>query len=649
MEKLPKQELREFSKEQLPEERKRIAKEVRERRGEYFSHQKETTFRIEELKEKIKKQEGNIASLIQEIGAIEQEIASRKKSKIAELLNYRRLKTLSQKKEAQKLTQEEFEKEFKILNDLLGKLQQEASDKTELEEAKKTIEKYYKGIPKKYGEYQEEEKNKEIKKIVEDYDVFFLHSTTPYGVPGDNSLLKSGTDWATKLKILLAFEPTISASTFQIGDSRYNMWAHLGVLLKGGYIETADMQDIGTRAKNLSKRERHSAPWAEKTSEQIRLAICKRQTNVYNEMTVRDPEVAGVYLCLDNQKQDKIDVEQIKQIITEFALPFYIIQNGNIWTTSWNSEDDKQLKERWAQLEELAQKTKKLIPSERQKELQKLKIQYQEIKDEYFKNLFTTKEKITSQDILKNDFSISKLKKEEMIEDLLVEQPFKPICHDAFLIESYYQGYQTFMELQGWLNPEQYQGKLITYRKDRMESRSGREIEGEEVKIILEYKTPVGSTMQFLTTKNNELFMKRTFSDSVSGMRASYLKQIDRIHRIFDKGLSPGLPLRAKKPIRNQEDYLTAIQSTIEKIQNEKQNPNIKKQYVHSEEWMKRFACHLYGFGEQAGIIGDIKIKKRAFALANSILPEKELRKIIQKRIDENGNFKVTLEDLKPK
>lgn len=155
MEKLPKQELRQFSQEQYLEDRRQIAQEAKEKRQGYFGRQKETSIKIERLKGQAEKQEGDIAGLIQEIKVIDEEIAERKKSKIAELFNYGRIRKLSQEKETKILTQEEFEKDFKVLSDLLEELQQEASDKTELEEAKKTIEKFYHGISEKWEEYQE--------------------------------------------------------------------------------------------------------------------------------------------------------------------------------------------------------------------------------------------------------------------------------------------------------------------------------------------------------------------------------------------------------------------------------------------------------------------------------------------------------------
>jgi len=644
MEKFPKQELREFSKEQYPEERKQIAKEAKEKRREYFDQQKEIAIKIEQLREKTERQTEDITGLIQETEIIEEEIAERKKSRIAELFSYGHIKKLSQEKEAKILTQEEFETEFKTLSDLLEELRQEASDKTKLKEAKKVIEKFYQGTSEKWEEYQEEEKNRKIEKIVEDYDVFFLHSTTPYGVPGENSLLKPGTDWKTKLEILLALEPTVSVSTFKPGDNRSNMWAHIGVMLKKGCTETAGRQDIGTLAKGLNERIWRGDPKAKKVSEQIKSAIAERPSNDYNEIVVRDPKVAGFYLCFDNTKQDVIDAQQIKKIIEAFALPFYIIKDGSVFATSWSPEVDKQFKaEKESRFTELLEEMKKcgiekngriMVSPEKEQEFKKLSAERESIQNELNEKFFATVEKITPQEILKNDFTVSEQKKREMIENLLIEQPFKPICQEAFYVQGYHEGGQTFVETNGQQNLEKFNG----------------EINDEQVKKIFEAKLPSGDEIKYLITEKNELFQAKEFITDTGGkVKLSFqIKSDDFDHLI---GYLPGFPLHDKerKSIQSSQDYLEAMAKTIERLKEEKNDPAVEKKYSHTDEWIERLAFHLYGFGEQAGKIKDTKTQEEAFALANSIFPQKEYQEIIKRRIDENGNFKVVLEDLKSK
>ncbi len=106
-------------------------------------------------------------------------------------------------------------------------------------------------------------------------------------------------------------------------------------------------------------------------------------------------------------------------------------------------------------------------------------------------------------------------------------------------------------------------------------------------------------------------------------------------------------------PIKNTANYLFGMEQSIEKLRREREkwtekseNKKSKQMLASYDSWMGRLAFHLYGFGEQAGEWEDLKTKERALTLARRIFSEDEYRGIVQKRIDEEGRFRITKEDL---
>lgn len=631
-----------FSKEHSKEERQKTALKIKEKRGEYFEHKEGLEKQIDDLLSKTKEKEVNISQLTQEIGDLEKLIAQYKESKITKFLNYFEIKRKEKEPETKISARERLSQDFRSLKEILEGLQQDLKNKQKLAEAKEILKDFYQTQKEKWQEYEKEEKAKDVANIIEQYDVAVIHATNPYGVPGDNSLLRENIDWQTKLKILLALRPPISASTFKKGDGRYNMWAHLGVILKGGYVETAHHQDLGTKALSFQERRRLGASREGKVSEKIQEAILKRPSNDYNELVVRDPELAGFYLCLDDSK-DIINLDEIEKITKELNLPIYILKGGEIFEARFDPEIEEKFNLEWEellkQIRALGEEKEGYIypRPEKAEEFQKLMQKREALQRKWHKERLQIKKSVEPEEILKNDFEIPQLQRHLIIEGLFQENcPFKPAFTEAHCIDSRAGGMQDYLEINAKKISEKLPSQEDFFKYEKGPREVGTLEESAEVQIISE--TKLASSLyeiQYLLTKDGRFF-KRVY-DKERGIISTtdlFAKSYYRPQK--DGYINLGWRLESLGgTFWNDEDYLHGMERFIQKI----------KQEARYNEYLNHLAFHLYGFGEQAGQLGDLETQSKVYELAGRIFPQEQYRKIIQKRIDPQGNFKTYKED----
>ncbi len=616
MEKEFQSEFKKFSREEFPEERQEVAGVIKEKRHIYFEHHKELSSRIQELFDKSEEKKGKVSKIIKEIENLKQALSERKKSKFLEFLNYFEIKKLSKELSGKSLTQDQFEEEYQQAVVLLQSLEQEAQNKRELLEAKEYLKDFYYRQSKEWEEYQEEDKAKNIASVAQHYNVAVVHGIHPNFVPGDNSLLNRNVDWQTKLKIILALEPTLSASTIKNGDTFRNMWARMGVLLSDGSIENAMPSDSGTRAKSLKKREIGAIKRPNKVSDQIGEAINQRDQNSYNELTIESPKVAGFYVCPERTSgghigNDLVEIEEIIREVQEIGLPLYIIQDGVIREAEYNP----QLKE--------------LVP----------------------------KLTITSEQLIQERFDMPVEQKQKIKEELLVDVPFKLEFLEAKCIDARFRGGQTYIEINAPKDIDLFGQEQIKYERDSNgecgELSLGHDIEGKsenmDVRVVQSLRG-VDSSVEYFIDQGKLLrrWKSKAFKEGFHGSVIKYIEEFDKYKSGFIN-LTGFMTEKLNRPIETNDDYILGMEEAVERwtklmkgIIQEKYNGQID----FHKEVLQELAFHLYGFGEQAEFFHDLKTKEKCFDLANKVLLFEKYTGIIQRRIDEYGRFKITEEDL---
>jgi len=574
-------ELRQFSKELLPNQRWDVAQEVRMKRNEYFTRKEELLEKLGNLTKEAQEQKAGVDQIIEEIGDIEEIMTQKRGSAISSFLNFFALRKLQKKKEGKEFLKDSFEKEYLETKEESEVVRDLIDDKTKIDESRQFLNQFYSGLESKWNEYQEELKIRDIKNIVSDFNVNFIHGIHPNFVPSGNSPLQDWVDWKTKLKILLALEPTISTSSIKQGDSWTKMFSRMGVILNGGSVRAANPVDMGSRATTL--KQRNVASSSEKPEDEIRRAIVDTHPkDGYNELVVENPKVSGLFVCLDDTgyyiKKDKVSDEEMVNVSKELGMPLYAIREGIVYETEYDQENKKLL----------------------------------------------TKNIKNPKDFANEPFRITDSQKEQIVNEIFNDSPFKIKSPEVQYVDSRGQGRQCYIEINFSEVNKQNKVELPMEKKRKL----------AEIPMIGKKVTYYIDDEDKLRGQGENTHTRETYGLYL-GSKSHYI-DIGFTHH--DLG----------QPITSNEVYLTGMKDSIEKIQKEREE-DVKeaRKTDFCDEWLNLLAFHLYGFGEQAGEMGDKETQGRAFELANLILKEAQYKETMNRRIDNEGRLKITMEDIK--
>ena len=138
-------------------------------------------------------------------------------------------------------------------------------------------------------------------------NVFFVHTINEHPVlrHNENSNVSKEATFEDDLDILLALEPSISASSVSSGVDEDGMVSGLwsksgGVLIGRGHISAASIRDMGTVSQGIQNR-KVFGEMGGKSTEEIDLVIQNanrvhpNEIGGYNEIVINNPEVSGYF------------------------------------------------------------------------------------------------------------------------------------------------------------------------------------------------------------------------------------------------------------------------------------------------------------------------------------------------------------------
>lgn len=605
----------EYTKEKTPEERKILTEKIKQLRHEKFQLDRELGQGIDGLLQEA--EAGRLAAkeAVKQIQASEERLLQLKEGLISRVVNFREIRKNQKQVGTQKVDQEKFDEQYRNTQELISNLETQKIGRSKLEQARGLLDEFYANKEKEWTNYEKEEEERGIKNVLKKYNVIMVHAFTPRGAPSENTLIRSDISWEEKLRIVLAFEPTISTSA--ISPEQQGMWANMGVLLNGGRVEAASPQDIGTRAISRSKREvRHSN---EPIEQQIQRTISYHHEGDfmnYNEIVVSNPEVAGFFIKVrEDDSIDRIGVssEQVFTAVEKIDLPMFAVKNGEVY---------------------------RINPSGTEKVL------VNELRQEY-KTVLKLGEKVTPEDLANLPAAIDKGRKEQFAIEIMEDSPFELKMAEAKLTDARNAGRESYIGANfSKLNKLENIPTEIYQSSGRYENQ--RELVGKEVKVLSEIKSPVATyrLLSFEGKLYNQSINKRT------GKRATY----EALTRAFQKGcLLTGVDypigdnFGAGKPIDSTNAYLEKIQITIDHFRKELEEAK-QEQREDNVAWFGHFlrqtAFHLYGFAEEAIQRGDRESQEAASRLATEISSPEEYQNVVSRRVGPNGEFKIAKEDL---
>lgn len=152
-----KQNIRQFSKKYFPEERQRLAREIKVKRKEHFDRRQELSEEILTLVEVAKKKESAVEEVISKIKELEEKLMGYKRSKTAELRNYFKIKKYQEEIKIKETSKAQIESEYLEVKGLLEDLHCQQNDKRMLDDTKKLLDDFYSEQSDEWQVFKEEQ------------------------------------------------------------------------------------------------------------------------------------------------------------------------------------------------------------------------------------------------------------------------------------------------------------------------------------------------------------------------------------------------------------------------------------------------------------------------------------------------------------
>lgn len=413
MEKFEKQAVRQFSREHDKEGRKKTADEIRESRAPFFAEKSEKASRIQEYTEELAAHKLNLDQALSGREKLEDELSEKEKSLLSRIWN--RAAIRDTKKEIGDLdsAQKEFEAQYEEKEAVLAQERELELDKSGLDKARKTLEKFYGREAEKIRVFFEKEREDgDVANVIEKEGVVFVHGTLLDMVPEANSLVRNEATWQDKIKILCALEPTVSTSAIKAGYGRRTIWAPVGALLAGGHVEYATSGDGASRAKSLTKRAT-SRRWTDPIGLQIEQTL-EASGGQYNEFVVAKPKIAGLYAYVESEQEKKpmnvggglsveyradpkpIPYHEVEKLAAELGVPFYAIQNGKVFEAK-------------VEIEKRVNETARKLGSQRTDDILRVRLGRE----------------VPAKELAGKEVTIPNAQKDELVEEVLVDTVFQ--------------------------------------------------------------------------------------------------------------------------------------------------------------------------------------------------------------------------------
>jgi hypothetical protein len=198
------------------------------------------------------------------------------------------------------------------------------------------------------------QQNLSVSYLTQKTNTFMIHAL-PSFKPEDNSPLSGVNSPQQKIEILRSVNPEISCSTFKSGITHVGQdfgGTGIGVIISSGMVKMASSSDMGSRVD--SNGERSALGQSAVSQLEVEEVFNNRVSGEgYNEVIVKNPMIAGVYINLDNQEYDdqkrtfaqKLNPEHVFQIANHLkmmanddfkSLPIYTIYKGEIRESQLN-------------------------------------------------------------------------------------------------------------------------------------------------------------------------------------------------------------------------------------------------------------------------------------------------------------------------
>lgn len=150
-----------------------------------------------------------------------------------------------------------------------------------------------------------------VERLAVEANIYFVHSLKEVSHVRTQRVGERPTfpmaQWEENLAALVTKKPFVSASTVKYGIRTPSLWAPTGVFLKAGVVEFAKDRDTmtyikkatGERTLGIGDVPQSVQEYLEQL-EIVKAGSVKTTRGGYNEIGIRNPEIAGIYINLDS-------------------------------------------------------------------------------------------------------------------------------------------------------------------------------------------------------------------------------------------------------------------------------------------------------------------------------------------------------------
>ncbi len=538
------------------------------------------------------------------------------------------------------------------LAELRQEVEQQYVDRDTLSKAGERLAEVYGSQESAWVEYQEAERARDVRNVMKESDVYFVHGIKDFIVPGDNSLLKYGTTLETKLKVVLAFDPTLSTSTIKNGDTHRAMWSRVGVLLNGGRVLSAHSSDAATVATGLKERAGSLSPDKD-IKKDIDRAIHRERFGAgglgYNELVVENPKVAALYICVDADEAmgeiRPIGVERMREAARVSGLPLYAMHNGIAYEIEYELDPER------AKPQKASFFGFEYPPKPRAR--------------------VVLRTPVPPDVLLTKDSQITPEQRAVFAEEIFENSPFRPRTPEAGLVDLQVRGREMYLSL--FLDDaaqkmpgsvSEYAGVEQMHYDFEQQRNTGHEPgypkKGDRVEILDTFVTTDGRTSQLLRFKG-KVFEYESWprTGQLSGDEKSIREfaQYDKNEFLKNRnyhlslnigGCDLGVPAERATFVDAVARLVPKFREDMRRFQSDTElSDELRERFIKERERaITQVAYYLYGFGQEAEKCGDQENRDKAWKLAAEILPLAQIQEVITRRTNEKGGFRITKEEL---
>lgn len=206
----------------------------------------------------------------------------------------------------------------------------------------------------------------QVERLAAAEDVYFVHGIDTNSDGGTfNDAVSDLATFEDRLAIAILAEPTLPCSS--VSKNKHRLWSEVGVILNKGRIESAGNGDSGSLVNTSGERTGHTysdeQTYKDSLLDAIRNPLRGSTFSLYNEFAISRPQIAGMYINLDqpgmtiingkinpneivrwpkNVDEEAYDypVTDVRDMAQEFGMKLFAFQNGRAHTTDISPTGD---------------------------------------------------------------------------------------------------------------------------------------------------------------------------------------------------------------------------------------------------------------------------------------------------------------------